>query len=40
VRIEVSTNVTEITGDGERCTGVRLANGETIPADVVVVGMV
>lgn len=35
----MSTNVTEITGDGERCTGVRLANGETIPADVVVVGI-
>lgn len=39
VRIELNATVTEIVGDGKRCTGVRLANGETLPADVVVVGI-
>lgn len=39
VRIELNATVTGIVGDGERCTGVRLANGGILPADVVVVGI-
>ncbi|WP_157017989.1 NAD(P)/FAD-dependent oxidoreductase [Mesorhizobium xinjiangense] len=38
-RLSFSQSVEAIEGDGARVTGVRLANGETIAADLVVVGV-
>ena len=39
VAVRCSVQVSAIEGDGQRVTGVRLADGEVIPADVVVVGV-
>ena len=39
VDLRLSTQLTEITTDGGRATGVRLADGSTIEADAVVVGV-
>lgn len=37
--IRVDTQVTEILGEGGRVTGVKLADGEVVPADLVMVGI-
>jgi 3-phenylpropionate/trans-cinnamate dioxygenase ferredoxin reductase subunit len=39
VALAMSRHVTELVGDGTRVTGVRTDAGETVPADVVVVGI-
>jgi 3-phenylpropionate/trans-cinnamate dioxygenase ferredoxin reductase subunit len=39
VKLMMSREVTEIVGDGTKVTGVRTRDGETVPADVVVVGI-
>jgi 3-phenylpropionate/trans-cinnamate dioxygenase ferredoxin reductase subunit len=39
VTLMMSREVTEIVGDGTKVTGVRTRDGETVPADVVVVGI-
>lgn len=39
VTLRLSTGVEAIAGDGNRVTGVRLAGGEVVPADMVIVGI-
>ncbi len=39
VKVRTGVDVTRIEGDGDRVTGVTLDSGETIPADIVIVGI-